>query len=60
MGASIDGWLVGGVALGIFVFTRWLLKKRWRNYRWWDSVAITILLLFAVWMISFTVNNPQL
>jgi hypothetical protein len=27
MGASIDGWLVGGVALGIFVFTRWLLKN---------------------------------
>ena len=60
MGASIDGWLVGGAALGIFVFTRWLLKKRWQNYKLWDAVSLTILLLFAVWMISFTVNNPQL
>ena len=60
MGASIDGLLVGGVAIGIFVFTHWLLNKRWPNYRWWDSISITILLLFAFWMISFTVNNPQL
>ena len=52
MGASIDGLLVGGAALGIFVFTRWLLKKRWQNYKWWDSVILTILLLSAFGMVS--------
>ena len=60
MGALINGLLVGGVALGIFVFTHGLLNKRWLNYKLWDAVSLTILLLFSFWMISFTVNNPQL
>ena len=51
-------------------FTRWgssfgdlrvhplAAKKRWRNYKWWDSVVITILLLFAFWIISFLLAGP--
>jgi len=60
MGALIGGLLVSGVAMGIFMFTHWLLKKRWPNYKWWDSVILTILLLYAFWIISFTLNNPRL
>ena len=52
MDALINGLLVGGVAIGIFVFTHGLLKKRWPNYKWWDSVILTILLLSAFGMIS--------
>ena len=51
MGASIDGLLVGGVALGIFIFTRGLLKKRRPNYKLWDAVSLTILLLATFGMI---------
>ena len=60
MGALINGLLVGGVAIGIFVFTHELLKKRWPNYKWSGSVVLTILLLYAFWIISFTLNNPRL
>ncbi len=52
MGALINGLLVGGVALGIFVFTHGLLNKHWPNYKWWDSVILTILLLSAFGLIS--------
>ena len=52
MGALINGLLVGGVAIGIFVFTHGLLKKRWPNYKWWDSVILTILLLSAFGLLS--------
>ena len=52
MGALINGLLVGGVAIGIFVFTHGLLNKRWPHYKWWDSVILTILLLSAFGMIS--------
>ena len=52
MGALINGLLVGGVAIGIFVFTHGLLNKRWPNYKWWDSVILTILLLSAFGLIS--------
>ena len=52
MGALMDGLLVGGVALGIFVFTHGLEKIRWPNYKWWDSVILTILLLSAFGLIS--------
>ena len=52
MGALIGGLFVGGVAMGIFMFTHWLLKKRWPNYKWSDSVILTILLLSAFGMIS--------
>ena len=51
MGASIDGLLIGGVAMGVFVFTHWLLKKRWPNYKLWDAVSLTILLLATFGMI---------
>ena len=60
MGALINGLLVGGVAMGISMFTHWVLKKRWQNYKWWDSVVITILLLFAFWIISFMLAGPPL
>ena len=52
MGALINGLLVGGVAIGIFVFTHGLLNKHWPNYKLWDSVAITILLLSAFGLLS--------
>ena len=52
MGALINGLLVGGVALGIFVFTHGLLNKRWPNYKLWDAVSLTILLLSTFGMIS--------
>ena len=52
MGALINGLLVGGVAIGIFVFTHGLLKKRWPNYKWWDSVILTILLLSGFGLMS--------
>ena len=59
MGALMDGLLVGGVAMGIFMFTHWLLKKLWPNYKWWDSVILTILLLYAFWIISLMlVGSP--
>jgi len=60
MDAPIDGLLVGGVALGIFVVTHWLLKKRWPNIKWWDSGVITILILFTFWIISFMLVGPPL
>ena len=44
--------LVGGAALGIFVFTRWLLKKLGPNYKLWDAVSLTILLLAAFGMVA--------
>ena len=52
MGALINGLLVGAVALGIFLFTHWLLKKRWPNYKLWDSASLTILLLSTFGMIA--------
>ena len=52
MGALINGLLVGGVAIGIFVFTHVLLNKHWPNYKWWDSVILTILLLSAFGLLS--------
>ena len=42
----------GGVAIGISLFIHWLLKKRWPNIKWWDSVAIIILLLAAFGMVA--------
>ena len=33
MGALINGLLVGGVAMGISMFTHWLLKKHWPKYK---------------------------
>ena len=52
MGALENGLLVGGVAMGIFIFTHGLLKKRRPNYKWWDSVSLTILLLAAFGMVA--------
>jgi len=60
MGALINGLLVGGVAMGIFMFTHWLLKKRWPNYKWWNSVVLTILLLSAFWIISLMLAGSPL
>ena len=58
MGASIDGLLVGGAALGVFVFTRWLLKKLGPNYKLWDAVSLTILLLAAFGMVALMLGGP--
>ena len=52
MGALINGLLVGGVAIGILVFTHGLLSKHWPNYKWWDSATLTILLLSAFGMVA--------
>ena len=57
MGALINGLLVGGVALGIFVFTHGLLKKRWPNYKLWDAVSLTILLLAAFGMVALMLGG---
>ena len=42
----------GGVAIGISLLVHWLLKKRWPKIKWWDSVAIIILLLAALGMVA--------
>ena len=57
MGALINGLLVGAVALGIFLFTHWLLKKRRPNHKWWDSVTLTILLLSAFGMVALMLGH---
>ena len=33
MGVLLNGLLVGGVAMGISMFTHWLLKKHWPKYK---------------------------